>query len=113
MGTRFNFTADWIKGELVIEPVADVIEKPTANAAFMAACAFVRKIPVSSLSVALAKMLRAEAAGPILNPSAWTGNAFNRHSAYIDVMRRMEDLRQALITADQVYGLDPYIFEDD
>ena len=66
-----------------------------------------RLIPVESIVKAIEKANTAEAVGPILYPEAWSRKASNLHSANLDVLRRVEDLRRALTELDRLVAADP------
>lgn len=66
------------------------------------AVSYVRNIPLHELTETIRLMQRAETLGPIIHPGAWLGHVGKIHSANLDVLRRMEDLRRSIIELDEI-----------
>lgn len=109
---RFTFSTEAVEGTLYVNPTDKVLMDEAANAALLIICAFSRRISLSQTNEAIQRMLKAESVGPLLHPTLWAAkDAFKRHAAGIEVVRRFEDLRRAIIEFDEIMGVDPYALQ--
>jgi len=109
---EFKFDSDAVSGNLTVNPGVQVLKDDTANAVLILCCAFARRVPIGQINDAIRQGLRAESIGPILHPEAWMAkDAFRRHSTNLDILRRFEDFRRALMDADEALGVDPHALE--
>lgn len=102
------FNGSDVTGELNIAAENGVLSDDDQNAVLMLICALTRRIALSQVESAIRRTQRAGTLGPLVNPEAWEHNAFTVHNANLDVLRRFEDLRRALIEVDTITGRDPY-----
>ena len=65
----------------------------------------VREVPLHTIVSQVQSVHRAHSLGPLLFPESWNLTHIELEAAKLDVFRRIEDLRRALIDADELQRL--------